>query len=186
MNQRDQDGLAAALQPILNELTTSGISRRKQEGTILGIAARYAVGEGYDTPEFWKQPAVASRTTFHKWRKQDPVFVDALEAAKTAVSSWNTERAGAAVEDALLRLQLATPDFVDTVIDLAQTAENEHTRLQGAFGGLDRAVKLVELRNTLMRLLIEEVDLTQLSDEQIHNIEKAKNAKEILRVVMNG
>jgi hypothetical protein len=123
---------------------------------------------------------VCNRSTFHKWRKQDPVFVDALEAAKTAVSSWHTERAGAAVEDALLRLQLATPDFVDTVIDLAQTAENEHARLQAAFGGLDRASKMTAPKAQLTDLLLQNIDLAKLSDEQLDRLQRGDNPIEVI------
>lgn len=180
MNQRDQGSLADTLQPIMDGLTATGISRRKQEGTILGIAARYAVGEGFDTPDFWKQPTVCSRSTYKKWRKHDPAFVAALEAAKTAVSAWNTERAGAAVEDALLRLQLATPDFVDTVIDLAQTAENEHARLQAAFGGLDRASKMTAPKAQLLDLLLQNIDLSTLTDDQLARLQQGENPIEVI------
>lgn len=133
--------LRAYLKPILATLTTSGLSRSKQESTILAIVDRQAAGEAFDTAAFWLRSDTAARSTYKKWRQHDTAFVSALELARTAVRDWQADQAITAVEDALLKLQLATPDFVNKIIKIAKESENDFAALNAAFGGLDRAHK---------------------------------------------
>ena len=174
-NSSERESLAAALQPTLAKLTAVGLSRSKQEGVIVAIAGRYAIGQGYDTPEFWKRSDTCARSTFNKWRKHDPYFVVALEAAKQVVSDWRVERAADVVEEAVIRLQMATPDFVDRIIQIAKGGENEYAQLQAAFGGLDRASKLTAPKTQLVDALMQYVDLSQLSDDQLDRLMAGEN-----------
>lgn len=174
-NSSERESLAAALQPTLAKLTAVGLSRSKQESVIIAIAGRYAIAQGYDTPEFWKRSDTCARSTFNKWRKHDPDFVTALEEAKQVVSGWRVERAADVVEEAVVKLQLATPEFVDRIIQIVQSGENEYAQLQAAFGGLDRASKLTAPKTQLVDALMQYVDFGQLSNEQLDRLLAGEN-----------
>lgn len=179
-NDSERASLAAALRPTLAKLTAVGLSRTKQEGVIVAIAGRYAIGQSYDTPEFWKRADTCARSTYSKWRKQDPEFVAALEEAKGVVSDWRVQQASDVVEEALLKLQLATPDFVDRIIQIAQTGENEHAKLQAAFGGLDRASKRTAPKAQMMDALLQYIDVSQLSTEQLDRLIAGENPAAVI------
>ena len=174
-NSSERESLAAALQPTLANLTAVGLSRSKQESVIIAIASCYATGQGYDNPSFWKRSDTCARSTFNKWRKHDPDFVAALDGAKQVVSDWRVQQAADVVEEALLKLQLATPEFVDRIIHIAKSGENEYAQLQAAFGGLDRASKRTAPKNQMVDMLMQYVDFSRLSSEQLDRLIDGEN-----------
>ena len=171
----ERESLASALQPTLVGLTAVGLSRSKQESVIIAVASCYATGQGFDNPAFWKRSDTCARSTYNKWRKHDPDFVAALEDAKRVVSDWRVEQAADVVEEALLKLQLATPEFVDRIIAIASRGENEHAQLQAAFGGLDRASKRTAPKVQMMDALLQYVDVSRLSTEQLDRLIAGEN-----------
>lgn len=171
----ERESLAAALQPTLAKLTAVGLSRGKQESVIIAIASLYATGQGFDNPAFWKRADTCARSTYSKWRKYDPDFVAALEEAKGVVSDWRMQQAADVVEEALLKLQLSTSSFVDRIIQIASTGENDHVKLQAAFGGLDRASKLTAPKTQLIDTIMQYVDFSQLSTEQLDRLMAGEN-----------
>lgn len=171
----ERESLAAALQPTLAGLTAVGLSRGKQESVIIAVASCYTTGQGFDNPAFWKRSDTCARSTYSKWRKHDPDFVAALEAAKQVVSEWRVQQAADVVEEALLKLQLATPEFVDRIIAIAKHGENEHARLQAAFGGLDRASKRTAPKVQMLDALLQYIDVTRLSVDQLDRLIAGEN-----------
>ncbi len=79
------------------------------------------------------------------------------------------------VEEALLKLQLGTSDFVDRIIQIAETEENDHVKLQAAFGGLDRASKLTAPKTQIIDTIMQYVDFSQLSIEQLDRLMAGEN-----------
>lgn len=88
----------------------------KQEPCILGIIQRETVGQGWDTDTFWANPDKPNRNTFYKWMKQDAVFIDVLENCRTAVRSYRREKAIAAIDEAELILQEASPEAARALV----------------------------------------------------------------------
>lgn len=112
-----------------------------QVDTLTAIIERRINGQPWDTADFWKQDHVSSRTTFNKWKRYSPIFEITLDAAWEIARQYRAETAAAAIDDAVLSLQLATPKFVAQVIKIANS-QDEKVALSAAFGGLDRASKL--------------------------------------------
>lgn len=141
LSQGQSSSLRDRLTAVFATLTAAGLSRAKQENTIFGIVERELASEPFDNAAFWKRKETAAKSTYKKWRKYDPSFVTALEEARRVTREWRADEAVSAVEEALIQLQLATPDFVDKIIKVAAGGSNDFAILQAAFGGLDRASK---------------------------------------------
>lgn len=119
-----------------------------QVDTLTAIIERRINGQAWDTADFWKQDHVSSRTTFNKWKKHHPTFDLTLDAAWEIARQYRAETAAAAIDDAVLSLQLATPQFVAQVIKIANSPD-EGIALRAAFGGLDRASTLTAKKSEL-------------------------------------
>lgn len=119
-----------------------------QVDTLTAIIERRINGQSWDTKDFWGQVNTCSRATFNKWKKQDPIFVATLDAAWEIARQYRAETAAAAIDDAVLSLQLATPQFVAQVIKIANSSD-EGIALRAAFGGLDRASTLTAKKSEL-------------------------------------
>lgn len=69
--------LAAAEE--LRKLSSSGQQRVNQEHVIIAAAISRIFDGGYDRPEFWQRPDTCARSTFNKWKKQQPEFTAVFE-----------------------------------------------------------------------------------------------------------
>lgn len=110
--------------------------------TAAAIIERRVAGLSWDTPAFWEQPGIAARSTFNKWKKDDPNFSQLLEEAWQVAQHYRADVAADAVDAAVLTLQAAAPLFVKTVVEVSQNTKDQRAALAAAFGGLDRASKL--------------------------------------------
>lgn len=116
---------AAAL---LETLTAEGLSRGKQENTIMQAALHRTFFGGYDKEEFWENPAVAARSTFMKWRKHDPDFVRVFDAVCSLAQTWRSSLAAASLEEALTILQLHAPEAAWKTVDIMRTGDSEQAQ----------------------------------------------------------
>jgi hypothetical protein len=130
--------LSDVIRPALDTLRGNGISRNKKEATILGIIELGLMGEGYDKPEFWGRGDTAARSTYMKWRQDDPRFVNCLEECRKIAREWRSQLTTDSVEDALVILQLKSPEAARKIADLV-TDENPRVALDAATRLLDRA-----------------------------------------------
>lgn len=112
----------------------------KQEPCILGIIDAETKGEGWDRPSFWSQPDKPNRNTFYKWVKQDAVFVAVLENCRTAVRTYRREAAIAAIDEAEMIIQEASPQAARKLVDHID-AEDDGDSIRASNSILDRASK---------------------------------------------
>ncbi len=124
------------------------LSSPKQMDTVTAIIERRILGQSWDTDEFWQRPDTCARATFNKWKKYDPDFADILDAAWGIAHDYRAETATAAIDEAVLTLQLSTPLFVERVIKIAKS-HDETVALRAAFGGLDRASSLTATKSEM-------------------------------------
>lgn len=124
------------------------LSSPKQMDTVTAIIERRILGQSWDTEEFWQRPDTCARATFNKWKKYDPDFTNILDAAWGIAREYRAESAAAAIDEAVLTLQLSTPLFVERVIKIAKS-HDETIALRAAFGGLDRASSLTATKSEM-------------------------------------
>lgn len=124
-----RDAIAAELSNLTDPLKIS---------TITAIIQSRITGQGYDTPAFWGRLDTCSRSTFNKWKRYDPAFTAALDAAWTIIQQQQSEAAADAVAAAVSRLQLATPQAVNRIIEIVNSPD-EPVALRAATAVLDRA-----------------------------------------------
>ncbi len=117
-------------------------------GVVTLIIERRILGQPWDTDEFWKRPDTCARSTFNNWKNQDPLFEQVLDAAWEIAREYRAETATAAIDEAVLTLQLSTPLFVERVIKIAKS-HDETVALRAAFGGLDRASSLTATKSEM-------------------------------------
>lgn len=113
---------AAAL---LETLTAEGLSRSKQENTIMQAAIHRTFFGGYDKQEFWRNPAVAARSTFNKWKKHDPDFVRVFDAICDLARTWHSSLAAESIQEALTIIQLHAPEAAWTTVEIMRTGTSE-------------------------------------------------------------
>lgn len=168
--------LAAQMQPILEELESVGIQRRKQEDTIIAIIHEALLGKGFDRKQFWGRPDTASRTTYYKWLKHDERFPTVLEKARKAARKWASTSAIAHAEAARNKLLTESVAFVDTLISIATSGENEFARLQAAQTGLNfsfgaqeeaKAAQPPATQNNIVFYLPERSDLNNYNPSDV-------------------
>lgn len=116
---------AAAL---LDTLSAEGLSLAKQETTIMQAALHRTFFGGYDKDEFWKNPAVAARSTFMKWRKQDPDFVRVFTDICSLAQTWRSSLAAESLEEALTVLQLHAPEAAWKTVEIMRTGSSEQVQ----------------------------------------------------------
>ncbi|PJF23605.1 MAG: hypothetical protein CUN56_00130 [Phototrophicales bacterium] len=110
----------------------------KQRSTILAILAAEVTGQAWDKKEFWGRSDTAARSTYYKWTATDPVFSAVLQACRTAVQNWRSDRALKSIAEAQLILQEAGPEVARQLVALALGSRSDHVKVQAALGALDR------------------------------------------------
>lgn len=139
LKKRHFPGLNDHLRPLLDRLTSKGVSRSLQETTIESIVQRLIFGESFDNDDFWSQDGHPNRSTYKKWRRDDEEFVKVLEDAKTAGLKWRTAQNSSQVELGYSLLQESVPDVALALIAKALTATNEFAAIQAQVEVLNRA-----------------------------------------------
>jgi hypothetical protein len=124
----DNTTFRAEASALLDSLTSEGQSRTKQEITIMQAAISRTFFGGYDKPEFWKNPAVAARSTFMKWRKHDEDFVRVFDAICDLARTWQSSLAAESVEEALTVLQLHAAEAAWKTVDIMRTGDSEQVQ----------------------------------------------------------
>lgn len=116
---------AAAL---LETLTAEGLSRSKQENTIMQAAIHRTFFGGYDKQAFWQNPAVAARSTFNKWKKHDPDFVRVFDAICDLARTWHSSLAAESIQEALTVIQLHAPEAAWKTVEIMRTGDSEQVQ----------------------------------------------------------
>ena len=116
---------AAAL---LETITSQGLSRSKQEATIMQAAIHRTFFGGYDKREFWQNPAVAARSTFNKWKKHDPDFNRVFDAICDLARTWHSSLAAESLEEAITVLQLHAGEAAWKTVEIMRTGDSEQVQ----------------------------------------------------------
>ena len=112
-----------------------------KQSTAIAIAENKMLGHATDTAEFWHRLDVCARSTYNKWKKDDPIWQEVLDNVILLAMKHRTIKALEGVDEAATLLQINAPAFAQAVIQIAQGGYGvkPSTQLQAAFGGLDRA-----------------------------------------------
>lgn len=120
--------------------------------TVTAYIQRKVHGLPYDTADFWEQEDTCARSTWNKWKKHDPVFMDVREKCWEIATGYRNETAAAAIADAVQTLQLAAPAIASRIVEIATERSSYHAdkavTLRAALGALDRAHTLTASKGT--------------------------------------
>lgn len=126
--------LAEAIASEINKLDTP-----KKQDTALLIVSRRIVGQGFDTKEFWAMEATCARSTYQKWRQDDPAFVQVLNDAYELARTWRNKQTTSRVAEAVTILQYSAEEAAHRLVELMMNSPNDHVALRAAREILDRA-----------------------------------------------
>lgn len=111
-----------------------------KQSSVIAYIEQKIKGQSYDTFLFWQRNDTCARSTWNKWKKDDPVFNDVLAATWSIATDFRATGAADALTEAVLTLQLNAPDFAKSVVDLAVgDGVKDDVKLRAALAGLDRA-----------------------------------------------
>ena len=121
-------GLRRAANEHLRKLSSTGQQRANQEQVIIAAAISRIFQGGYDRPEFWKRPDTCARSTFNKWKKQQPEFTAVFEGVCELAKTWRSRQALDSLEEAMTLLQLHTPESAWKMIQIMRTGDSEQVQ----------------------------------------------------------
>ena len=121
-------GLRRAAAEQLNKLSSTGQQRANQEQVIIAAAISRIFQGGYDRPEFWKRPDTCARSTFNKWKQQQPEFTAVFESVCKLAKDWRSQQALDSLEEAMTLLQLHTPESAWKMIQIMRTGDSEQVQ----------------------------------------------------------
>ena len=129
--------LDEALRPALDRLRGRHDTRYTKEVLIVEMMKQMVLGLGFDNQEFWERDDTPARSTYMNWRKSK-LFVSVLEECRTITREWRTKQTAVSVEEALIILQLKSPDAARKVAELVDDPDGK-LALTAATKLLDRA-----------------------------------------------
>lgn len=137
-----------------------------------------------ETPVFDRPDTCAAGTYHVKW-KHDPDFAQCLETVTKLAQEWHDGRALRALETAAERLALASPGAVAKLTEALVHSGDWNVMVRSAVAILDRAGVQTAMKQSgemqaLLTKVLEKLDFTKLSDEQLRRVRNGENPLKVI------